>query len=217
MENSTEAYLAIVLSFPTVVFSIMLGVTICLSLISMLGVFDFDADIDVDVDVDASEVGGFTSFISTMGFTGVPIMFVLTILSLTSWVISYTCVWLMPFGLMDSVLKWPIGAAILVGSVAIAMPVTSFVIRPLKKFFRNAYAPAPKKELVGKTCRVRSSRVDEHFGEGDVQAQGASLIIQIRSNKNFKTNDQVVIIEKLSDAEEIYQVVSEEDFKQQLK
>jgi len=197
----------IAFSFPSIVLTIILMVSLGLSLITFLGIFDFDFDVDIDADNAAGPISG---LFSTFGLTGVPPVFVLGLVSLCAWAFSVLLVAMLPAFLFKGVLVWIVGSAILFGTIFASLPIVSFLIRPLRKVMKIAYQGAPEKVLIGKECRVRSSRVDEGFGEGEVTADGAGLVVQIRSKEGtLKHNDTVVITEKNSD---FYWVTSKEKF-----
>ena len=77
-------FLRYVFSFPTIVFTILLGVTLLWWFIVSFGVID-DLDIDLDLDVDsAGPLSGFAS----LGFGAVPPALALTLVALSGWLIS---------------------------------------------------------------------------------------------------------------------------------
>ena len=60
---------------------------------------------------------------------------------------------------------------------------------------------------------MRTSRVDENFGEATLDDGGAGLILKVRSaeNETFVKGDCVVILERLNN-DTIYRVISEKEF-----
>lgn len=208
-----ETFLLIIGSFPTAVYTTALFVAMVLVATSLLGVFDLDLEADIEV----SDFTTFSGFLVNMGFTGVPITIVFTLLMLSGWLLCYFMVLLVPFSLPETWLKWPIGAGFLILSFLISVPVTSVLVKPFKKVFKASYMPTPEKNLIGQQARVRSSRVDHSFGSAEVQVDGASLVIEVRSDQEFKTHDLVIIINKKSHGDsDVYQVVSQQEFQNNL-
>ena len=89
---------------------------------------------------------------------------------------------------------------------------TSKAIKPLRPLFKNATTETHK-HIIGQTAVVRTSRVDETFGEATMADGGAGLILKIRStgDETFSKGDRVVIFERLND-DNIYRVISEKEF-----
>ena len=71
-----------------------------------------------------------------------------------------------------------------------------------------------EKLVMGQTAIVRTSRVDNDFGEALLDDGGAGLILKIRStgSNTHKQGDRVVLIEYLKELN-VFRVISEEEFK----
>ncbi len=67
--------------------------------------------------------------------------------------------------------------------------------------------------MLGQTAVVRTSRVDNDFGEAVLEDGGAGLILKVRSagEDRFTKGDRVVIFEKMGD-DTVYRVISEAEF-----
>ena len=195
-----EAFISNIFHYPTVFYTIILFVMVLYWLFAILGMVDIDVldlDLDLDSDMDLEGLTGLAGLLVTLGLTGVPITVVVTLLSLVAWVLSYLAVYLFFFWEPGTLLSYLVGTVVIIGATAISIPITAQLIKPLKMFFRKAYAPPPEKVLLGRTCLVRSTRVDENFGEANVDLEGASLILRIRADaaKELKRGDSVVLIE----------------------
>jgi len=72
-----------------------------------------------------------------------------------------------------------------------------------------------EKFIIGQTALVRTSRVDDNFGEAVLEDGGAGLILKVRAtgSEKFKAGDKVVIFEKIDIENNVYRVISEDDFK----
>jgi len=82
----------------------------------------------------------------------------------------------------------------------------------LRPFFHKVEQQTIKRVL-GQSAVVRTSKVTDSFGEAFLSDGGAGLILKVRSSNNqtFVKGDKVVLLEYL-DKENIYRVISEEDF-----
>lgn len=218
-----DAFLAIATTYPTVIFTTIDLVIIGVWMIMALGLLDIemfdidiDTDVDIDVDVDAgdADIAGGTTFLSTLGLQGVPFFLVLTIIFFVSWLLTYFSVkYLLFWNIFDS-LRYILGTGILVVSFLVSIPITAQLIKPLRKLFTKLNHPgASAVDLLGKQCKVRSSKVTPDFGEAECVNEGASLILKIRSEDKYQLSkgDLVRIIE-VDKAKSIFQVVPEEEF-----
>jgi hypothetical protein len=216
-------FLNAILAFPTVLFTIPLGVVIVYWIFVLLGALDInllgDADLDghghdlpldghghtdLDVaghghaaghldghghadghhgdhgDVDAEHAGGLAGLIQALGLGGVPVTLMLSILILAGWGFCLGAVELFGSG------GWVSLAAPLV-SLGLALPVTGLLIRPLRQFFLSLAAPRHR-DLLGKICTITTLRVDERYGQAEVEDGGAGLIVQVRSTDPGRLN-----------------------------
>jgi hypothetical protein len=209
-------FLTAILAFPTVVFTILLGVVVVYWLFVLLGALDIDllgdADLDgghdlhldghghfdghghADAHFDAHghadhghgahyahdahgghEAGGLAGLIQALGLGGVPVTVMLSILILAAW--SF-CLGAMQ--LLGGSPGWLLFAAALL-SLTIAVPLTSLLVRPLRRFFVTL--PATRhRDLLGKVCTITTLRVDERYGQAEIEDGGAGLIVQVRAN-----------------------------------
>lgn len=215
-------FLNAILAYPTVVYTILLGVVVVYWLFVLLGALDInllgDADLDghghTDLDVgghghgghldghghhldghvdghghhhgdhhgdaDAEHPGGLAGLIQALGLGGVPVTLMLSLLILASWGFC--------LGATELVGRsgWLAIAAPLV-SLALAVPVTAAIIRPLRRFFLSLAAPQ-NRDLLGKICTITTLRVDERYGQAEVEDGGAGLIVQVRSTAPDRLN-----------------------------
>ena len=220
-----EAFIDNISGFPTVIYTTALVVVVGYWILAILGTIDLDffdaaidADIDIDIDGDASEIGKVAGLLTTLGLTGVPITIVLSLLLLNAWIICYFLSLVVP-GFLAGILpvQIVINLAIAVVSFMLSILLTATMIRPLKGLFRKLNQAPKSKSLIGRTCRVRSSRADNSFGEAECQLEGASLIVKIRTigDETFQTGASVVLTEHQQETDS-FVVVSEDKFKQKL-
>jgi len=172
-------FLQAILSFPSVIFTILLGVVAAYWLFVMLGALDLDllGDLDggdvVDLDADGSP-DGFGGVIHSLGLAGVPLTLVLSLLVLSAWVL---CLIFMEI-LGDRSAAW-IGAGAALISLALAVPLTALAVRPMRRLF--VFQPAVEnRSLVGKVCTVTTLSVNDRYGQAEVADGGAGLLVQVR-------------------------------------
>lgn len=190
-------------SFPTLVFSVILGVCLIYWIFAVLGLIDLGF-LDLDVDISAPNSAGsefsvmdaLAGLLARFGLFGVPIIVIISLIGLFGWIISYFLVHLFFGAFFDTFWRFPAGLVVLLLSAYCAAWITAFAIRPLRKLFENAYA-THSQQLVGQTAIVRTSRVDEHFGEAILEDGGAGLILQVRSadEQILKQGDRVTVLE----------------------
>lgn len=215
-------FLNAILAFPTVVFTILLGVVVVYWLFVLLGALDIDllgdadldghdlsleghghTDLDVDghldghghadghhgdhdADADAEHAGGVAGLIHALGLGGVPVTLMLSILILAAWGFCLGALELFGSGSGAGSAGWLSLAAPLV-ALALAVPVTGFLIRPLRRFFVSLAAPRHR-DFLGKVCTITTLRVDERYGQAEVEDGGAGLIVQVRSTGSGRLN-----------------------------
>lgn len=207
-------------SFPTVFFTLLLLVVAFYWLVAVMGFVDIEM-LDIDIpEIDASAEGGSGSggpdalagLLLKLGLHGVPVTIIVTILTLIGWLISYYIVHFL-FGIVpEGVLRYLAGIPVLVGSAYIAAIITAQVIKPLKPLFAKMEQDTVKK-LLGQTALVRTSRVDDSFGEATLEDGGAGLILKVRAtgSDTFAKGDRVVLLEHILESN-VYRVVSEAEF-----
>lgn len=184
-----ETVLTLISTFPTVVFSIPLGVCLLFWLFSLLGSFDF---LDFDVD---SEVG-FAGILATFGLAGVPITLSFSLLFLFAWTVTLcSTAWLLPL-LPEGLVQDLSAIGFLLVSFVLAVYLTGKVTRPLSKLFVTHEARS-NSSLLAKYCQITSMSVNEKRGQAKVEDGGAGLIISVRAQtpNDFKRGDSALIYE----------------------
>ena len=196
-------FLDAILAFPTVLFTILLGVVTAYWLFVMLGALDVDllGDVDggevIDADGDGSP-DGFAGVIHSLGLAGVPLTLVLSLLVLAAWVLC-----LISMQILDS-RSAAIGAGVALVSFGLAIPLTALAVRPMRRFFVS-HPAVENRSLVGKMCRVTTLSVNERYGQAEIEDGGAGLLIQVRYNGpgRLARGDQALIFDY---KEEVFQV-----------
>jgi len=202
-------------SFPTVFFTFFIAIVTLYWLSAILGVIDLDF-LDFDLpDADAhshSVTDALAGLMLRFGLHGVPVTIIVSFIAFFGWLISYYIVHFLFSWVPDGLLRWIVGLPILIGTLYISTMITAQIIKPLRPFFKNAQRQTVK-HILGQTVVVRSSRVDNTFGEAIFEDGGAGLLLSIRSTGEelFKQGDRVVLLEHLKD-KGVYRVISEADF-----
>ena len=207
-------FLNIVTRFPTVVFTVLLGVILVYWLLAILGAVDIDIldlDVDVDVDADVSNVGGLTGLLSTLGLSGPPLTVILSVLIVSSWLISYFAsaylLVLVPWDMLHEF----IGAGLLVGSFIVSIPVTAQLIKPLKGLFK-VHTAKSKSQFIGATCKITTLEVTDTFGQAEIDDGEAGIIVAVRSNTpNSFTKGDKAVVASYDKNKNTYEVVPEEE------
>mgnify|MGYP003686053313 CR=1 FL=1 len=203
-------------SFPTAIFTFFLLLFMLFWLVAVLGFVEIDAlDLpDIDLDTDHATPDAISGLIMKFGLHGVPITITLSILSLLGWFISYYAIYFFGGLLGDGLIRFGYGLMVFISTLYVAAKLTSIIIRPLKPLFKKM-EQSTEKLVLGQTAVVRTSRVDNSFGEAILEDGGAGLILKVRSTNDdtFKKNDRVVLLEYVED-QNAYRVISEKEFTQ---
>lgn len=77
-----------------------------------------------------------------------------------------------------------LGWLVLAGSPILALPLTSFTARPLAKVFTQRRGTSHS-DLIGKTCVVRTGTVTSTFGEASLEDGGAGLVLRVRVDREL--------------------------------
>ena len=184
---------------------------------------DLDVDVDVDVDIDTdvgADVGatvdpdfdpeslrGITGFMLKWGLTGVPVTVVVSILVASAWLISYILASLLMPLVPLALLKWLIGAALLVVSFGLAIPVTAQFIKPLKSAFVS-YTAKTKASFIGCECMVKTGSVNESFGQAEYDDGGAGMLFDVRAKESDDiSKGDLVILKTYNEDDGSYWVI----------
>ena len=174
-------------------YNLPLTVLLCLSVaywisvgFGMLDVGSFDADIDMDAELDLGagadvdgDVGG-GALMALGRFVNVhevPLMIVLSVQFIFMWMIGIISNHYLNPG--ESLL---IGGGLLVGNFIVSAIITRYVTAPFKPIMRGL-----KKEwddagpIVGNTGTVKTSEINESFGQVEIIRQGAPTLCTART------------------------------------
>ncbi len=211
-------FLDATIAYPTVVYSTLLGVVLVYWILALIGIVDFesasvdidiDSDVPTDTDADVENVGELAAFLVAFGLNGVPFSVVVTLMTLVAWTLSCLAgMWLLP-PLPTSLLQIAAGTGILVFSLAVSVPITARAIRPMRGLF-VMHRAISNYDLVGQTCIVLTTSVDENFGRAEVSTRGAGLNIRVwAASPNQLSKGARGVIVEYDSSRERYRIVAE--------
>lgn len=217
LHKSMDPFYQNISSFPTAVFTTLLLVCLVYWAGAVLGLLDLDL-INVDASLDLNADSGhlvpdvLAGLLVKFKLVGVPVVITLTLIFLFGWLICYYLVHLTLGSVQNGILRFLLGIPIFALSLISGAWLTTFAMKPFRALFNKATIQ-PHKHILGQRAIVRTSRVDNQFGEANLDDGGAGLILKIRStgDDTFTKGDRVVIFERLND-DNIYRVISEKEF-----
>jgi len=217
-----QEFLTEILSFPTVVFTVLLGIAAVywlLVIIGALGLDVLDADHGGDDvahaghDVDDGGHGNahhdaHPSFIGwllgPLKLDAVPVTIVVSFIAFFGWLISHFA----GHYLAASHSGWLTEVGLLIAAFVLGVLLTAFVVRPLAPLFRTNPG-ARRVALVGKVVTIDTSRVDATFGMARAEDGGPGLIVQVRcDSENELTRGHRALVVSYDEVREVYEVAS---------
>lgn len=138
---------------------------------------DVDADVDVDADIDANPgAGALAGVMEFIHLGSLPLMVVVSGLVICAWSMALIGNFYLNSG--DSRI---IGFAL---SAAVAIPgmiVSSLALWPVAIFYKRLEDKTDGNlTMIGRTCHVRSDRVDANFGQAEVSTPEGPLVVNVR-------------------------------------
>jgi len=206
-----------VMSFPTVIFTVLLIICLLYWLVAVLGLVDLDVlDVDLDGDIDSADSleaqNGIAGLLLKFGLGGVPLTITVTSIALFGWLISYYASFFIKPLVPTSILKIATSVGILCAASFLAILITAQVIKPIRSLFAKLNIDETK-HIIGQVVTVRSSIVNKDRGEAMMNDGGAGLLLHIRASGDdeHQKGDEVVVIEQLSN-NNLYRVISKSEF-----
>lgn len=209
------------LRFPTVVFTIGLGIALVYWVFVLLGALDIDLLGGGDVSGAAKGIGdvvggakaggeavkvggdghGSDGVWSALGLGVVPITITVSLILLVGWIGSLLLVEYATPSLGNWVPKVTLPLVLIA-----AVLVTSLLVRPLAPVFAIREGKS-NRDYVGHTCTITTGHVDDGFGQATVEDGGTVLVIPVRCDRTGKLarGDRALIID-FDDARQAYVV-----------
>lgn len=207
MQEAFLVFITKISLYPTIVFTGLVMFVTLYWVVSLLGMVDMDSvdfgEPGSDAAVsDLSSTGFFTGLMLKFGLYGVPLIIILSLISLIGWLLSYLYTSFLHQNFDSGVLYYVFGTGALIFVLVISMWLTGIVISPIRKNI----ARIPKRNSannIGKIAIVRTLSVTDKHGEAELNDGGAGLILKIRSDNStslFKKGDRVMLVEYLEEA-----------------
>ena len=217
LDEGMDPFYQNISSFPTALFSVLLIICVFYWAGAVVGIIDidiFNVDTDLSLNADSghSTPDVLAGLLIKFKLVGVPVVITLTLIILIGWLICYFLAHFLLGGVDNWILRFLIGIPVFAVSLVSSAWLTTFAIKPLRALFKHT-STETHKHILGQRAIVRTSRVDENFGEATLDDGGAGLILKVRSaeNETFVKGDCVVILERLNN-DTIYRVISEKEF-----
>lgn len=198
------SFIAIISSYPAIIYTVLLGVILIYWLLAILGMIDIEA-LDIGMDADVDGVTGLASALMAVGLNGVPFSIVVSFLVLVSWLL--TCLGMELNPLSSGMLQVLIGTGVMFISFALSIPITARIIRPMRGLFVT-HTAVHNRDLVGRVCKVTTLSVNETFGQAFMEDGGGGLNLRIRAQTpNNLSKDSLAVIVEYHQASDSYEVV----------
>lgn len=214
-------FLQTTLTFPTLLYSIVLAFCVAYWLLAATGLVDTDAvdglllgDVHAHAHVHHADTGDSAApagMLARLGLSGVPVMLVLTVLAFFGWLCTYFVHLLVLRHLPDG-LRLLAGIATLAGALIPGALATSLLLRPVSRLIHRLRPPLPR-SILGSAGTVISPHVDAQDGRAAFDDGGAGLILQVRAadGARFERGERVVLLSH-DEAANTYAVISESEF-----
>ncbi|KAB2907331.1 MAG: hypothetical protein F9K40_05135 [Kofleriaceae bacterium] len=178
--------------FPTVIFTIGLGICLVYWLFVLLGALDIDLfgggdasgavkggieglkGVKVDHDLDG---GGFWH---ALGLATVPVTISVSAIMLVCWIASLLGMRYASSSI-GSLAGW-LPAIVLLAVVVVGIPLAGLLVRPLAPVFEIKQGKS-NRDYVGHTCTITTGHVDDDFGQATVEDGGTVLVIPVRCDR----------------------------------
>lgn len=217
MQEAFFVFITKISLYPTIVFTGLVMFVTLYWVVSLLGMADMDSVDAVETGSDAavsdlSSTGFFTGLMLKFGLYGVPLVIILSLISLIGWLLSYLYTSFLHQNFDSGVLYYVFGTGALIFVLVVSMWLTGMIISPIRKNI----ARIPKRNSannVGKIAIVRTLSVTDKHGEAELNDGGAGLILKVRSDNStslLKKGDRVMLIAYLEETH-TYQVARVED------
>jgi Protein of unknown function (DUF1449) len=194
-----DAFLALLMSFPSVIFTGLLGLAMIYWLSVIIGALDIDL-LSPDTDHDVGDAGGVahasSGLLNFISVGKVPVTIIFTVFSLLSWFMSMTGDAFLRTPMSAYIGEFLYGCAIFPCVVILAFILTGFLVRPLRGIF-HAVSEHGETALEGKMVRITSRNVSPTFGTATMDNAGAGILMNVicRDGVTLKRDDMAVVVE----------------------
>lgn len=217
MQEAFLVFITKISLYPTFIFTGLVMFVTLYWVVSLLGMADMDTvefgESGGDTNItDLPSTGFFTGLMLKFGLYGVPLIIILSLISLIGWLLSYLYTSYLHQNFDSGVLYYVFGTGALIFVLVVSMWLTGIIISPIRKNI----ARIPQRNFannVGKIAIVCTLSVTDKHGEAELNDGGAGLILKIRSDNNdglLKKGDRVMLVEYIHESNS-YRVASIKD------
>lgn len=206
-------FLDIVFSFPTVIFTGLLGLIMLYWLVAITGLVETDVlDQMLLGDGDAIDAGGLAALLNKLGLGRVPLTIIVSMIVLCAWVVSFAGTRLLMPATGLLALQWLVGAGITALALVGGLLAAIVLLRPVHAMLRHIPPEGEPVVIIGRSGVIRSGKASPEFGQAIIEDGGAGLLLQVRTvSGTLPGGTKVVVIEALPEFN-AWRIVSEEEF-----
>jgi hypothetical protein len=127
---------------------------------------------------------GPAGMLASLGLGGVPVAVVVSLWIAFAWFASFIGTVMLDSAGATSLARMALGTAVIAGATIAGYLATFILVLPLRRIFPDSLPPSLH-DLVGQTCIIRTTSVDERHGQAEVtSADGSSAVVQVRHHGN---------------------------------
>ena len=175
---------------------------------------EVDGDLDVDAggegaggaDGPGASHGPFHGLLAAFRMRDVPITVSFSVLSFFAWISCLLAAWISGRAGYDPGVLVRCAFAFVVAPT-LALPLAKLATKPLAPLLLTKRAKSAK-DLIGKTCTIRTGQADEKFGEAVVKDTGADLVLRVRVEGSALKRGEEGLIVGFDEEREEYLVAS---------
>jgi len=187
--------------------TVLLGLMAVYWVFSLIGAADFDFDFDIDAEAEGDVGSGHHILGAILKFVNaqdIPIMMVLSFLTLFMWSIS-----LLANSILNPGHSNLIALGILVVNFIVSTLIVKAITQPLRPLFRAIKKDEKHEPLVGAVGIVKSRVIDENYGQISVQrVQGAPALLNAYLDEGALVRGESVLVLSYDESRKRYLVKS---------
>lgn len=168
---------------------------------------DLDGDADLDLDGDAH--GPLHGILAFFRMRDVPVTVSFSLVVFFAWALCLSAQTIVAKVGLDP--HWAVRALVgLLGAPLVALPLAKLATLPIAPLLTVKKAKSSK-DLIGKTCTIRTGTADASFGEAVVKDTGVDLVLRVRVDGGSLSRGQEGLIVGFDEEREEYLVASMEE------
>jgi len=187
--------------------TVLLGLMAVYWVFSLIGAADFDFDFDIDAEAEGDVGSGHHILGAILKFVNaqdIPIMMVLSFLTLFMWSIS-----LLANSILNPGHSNLIALGILVVNFIVSTLIVKAITQPLRPLFRAIKKDEKHEPLIGAVGIVKSRVIDENYGQISVQrVQGAPALLNAYLDEGALVRGESVLVLSYDESRKRYLVKS---------